>query len=140
MRLKEFTQHYTLRRFNNLFFLGLSHLPMPGRLFRPLLVKMGGVRFDDYKSVFLGVDISWDTVAPQKIHVGKGACITTGTIILTHYQNNFMYICPSYDRDTNIHANESVPSDVCFTSAATNDSFMLMRPKGDCPWRADAAA
>ncbi len=20
------------------------------------------------------------------------------------YQNNFMYICPSYDRDTNIHA------------------------------------
>ena len=26
----------------------------------------------------------------------------------------------------NIHANESVPSDVRFTSAATNDSFMLM--------------
>lgn len=26
---------------------------------------------------------------------------------------------------TNIHANEGVPSDVCFTSAATNDSFML---------------
>ena len=28
--------------------------------------------------------------------------------------------------DVNIHANESVPSDVCFTSAATNDRFMLM--------------
>ena len=26
---------------------------------------------------------------------------------------------------TNIHANEGIPSDVCFTSAATNDSFML---------------
>ena len=26
---------------------------------------------------------------------------------------------------TNIHANEGVPSDVRFTSAATNDSFML---------------
>ena len=31
----------------------------------------------------------------------------------------------------NIHANESVPSDVCFTSAATNDSFMLMPTKYD---------
>lgn len=27
---------------------------------------------------------------------------------------------------TNIHANEGVPSDIKFTSAATNDSFMLM--------------
>ena len=27
---------------------------------------------------------------------------------------------------TNIHANEFVPSDIKFTSAATNDSFMLM--------------
>ena len=26
---------------------------------------------------------------------------------------------------TNIHANEGVPSDIKFTSAATNDSFML---------------
>ena len=26
---------------------------------------------------------------------------------------------------TNIHANEGVPSDIRFTSAATNDSFML---------------
>lgn len=25
-----------------------------------------------------------------------------------------------------IHANEGVPSDICFTSAATNDSFMLV--------------
>lgn len=31
----------------------------------------------------------------------------------------------------NIHANEYVPSDVCFTSAATNDSFMLMPTKYD---------
>ena len=31
----------------------------------------------------------------------------------------------------NIHANKSVPSDVCFTSAATNDSFMLMPTKYD---------
>lgn len=26
---------------------------------------------------------------------------------------------------TNIHANEGVPSDIKFTSAATNDSFMM---------------
>ena len=31
----------------------------------------------------------------------------------------------------NIHANESGPSDVCFTSTATNDSFMLMPTKYD---------
>ena len=87
MKLKEFLVHYSVKRFKNLFFLGLSHLPMPGRIFRPLLVKWGGVQFSDYKCCFLGTDISWDTVAPEKIHVGKGAVITTGTIILTHYQN-----------------------------------------------------
>ncbi len=31
---------------------------------------------------------------------------------------------------TNIHANEGVPSDIRFTSAATNDSFML-KPSND---------
>lgn len=87
MKLYDFTKHYSLKRFWNLFFLGISNLPMPGRFFRPLLVKLGGVNFDDYKTVFLGTNISWDTASPEKIHIGKGAVITTGSIIITHYQD-----------------------------------------------------
>ena len=50
MRAKDFFVHYSMRRFKNLFFLGLSHLPMPGRIFRPLLVKWGG-----YNSVIINI-------------------------------------------------------------------------------------
>ena len=37
---------------------------------------------------FIGGDVGFDTVHPEKIHIGKGAVITEGVIILTHYTDS----------------------------------------------------
>lgn len=46
----------------------------------------GGVNVGT-KCDFIGKDVNFDTVAPEKIYIGDGCVITTGTIILTHYLN-----------------------------------------------------
>ena len=71
----------------NHLFLRLSTLPMPGHRIRPLLVKWGGVRIKDYKSVFIGEDVLFDTVIPENIIIERGVRITAKTAILTHFLN-----------------------------------------------------
>lgn len=44
--------------------------------------------FIEPSSCYVGKNVLFDTVAPEKIHIGKRCVITTGTIILTHYQNS----------------------------------------------------
>lgn len=73
---------FTFKRLYHYLFLSLSHLPMSGRS-RWRLVKMGGV--DIKGRCFIYSDVSFDTVCPERIHVGKGVTITSGTKILTHY-------------------------------------------------------
>lgn len=48
------------------------------------LLPTGGVDFENPKSCFVGKDVSFDTVAPNRIHIGEGCTITT-RVILTHY-------------------------------------------------------
>lgn len=48
---------------------------------------MGGVNFSNPKTCFVGENVHFDTLAPGKIHIGVRCVITTGVIILTHYQN-----------------------------------------------------
>ena len=48
---------------------------------------MGGIKIKDPSTCFIGKNIEWDAVAPDKIHVGSGCDITTGSMILTHYRN-----------------------------------------------------
>lgn len=81
-------QHYSLKRLKNLFFLYMANLPMPGHAIRPWLVKMGGVNIKEPNSCFIGKDVGFDTVAPQRIHIGKESTIAAGTAILTHYQDS----------------------------------------------------
>lgn len=81
-------RHYSIRRIKNLFFLTIANLPMPGHGIRPKVASFGGVDFVDPGSCFVGKNVLFDTVAPERIHIGKRCVVTTGTIILTHYQNS----------------------------------------------------
>ena len=86
MELRWFNKYYSLRRLKNIFFLSLSNMPMPGHKYRPRVVNMGGVDFKNPRTCFVGKNVYFDTVAPEKIHVGEYCAITTGVLILTHYQ------------------------------------------------------
>lgn len=51
------------------------------------LSKWGGVKILDPKHTFIGTDIGWDTVHPEKIIIESGVRITARTSILTHFIN-----------------------------------------------------
>lgn len=83
-----FTEYYSIKRIKSLLFLSLSNLPMPGHNIRPVFVKMGGVNLCKPKTCYIGKNVQFDTVAPERIHIGERCVITTGVLILTHYQNS----------------------------------------------------
>lgn len=51
------------------------------------LSKWGGVKILDPKHTFIGTDVGWDTVHPEKIIIESGVRITARTSILTHFIN-----------------------------------------------------
>ena len=57
---------------------------IPGKV-RVLLQRVHGVHFTDWRSTFLGEDVFFDDIYPEKISVGKNVRITAGVRILTHY-------------------------------------------------------
>lgn len=85
--ISKFLENYPLHRFKNLLFLSLANLPMPGHTFRPILVRWGGVKIKGNKS-FIGKNVVFDTVAPERIYIGKECVITEGVILLSHYQDS----------------------------------------------------
>lgn len=80
-------RYITFKRFYQRIWLLLSNLPMSGHGVRPLFVKMGGVKIMDPKHTFVGTDIGWDTVHPEKIIIESEVRITSRTNILTHFIN-----------------------------------------------------
>ncbi len=60
-------------------------LPLVPSKLRVLLQRAHGVRFDDWRSVFIGEDVLFDDIYPEKIQVGRSVRITAGVRILTHY-------------------------------------------------------
>ena len=68
---------------------------MSGHGVRPWFVKMGGVKVLDPKHTFIGTDIDWDTVHPEKIIIESGVRLTARSCILTHFINpsNGDYTC-----------------------------------------------
>ena len=72
---------YVFRKFLQ-FLAGLWCLPSPWRV---ALQARKGVRFADPRSVFLGKNVYFDDLFPDKIHVGKNVMITLDAVILAHY-------------------------------------------------------
>lgn len=60
---------------------------MPGHSVRPKIIALGGVKIADAKTVFIGKNVRFDTVAPERIIIGGNSVITTGVVILTHYMD-----------------------------------------------------
>lgn len=77
----------TLRKIRQQLFLEMANLPMPGHKWRPLFVKWGGVKIEDYKHTFIGKNCVFDGVRPENITIEKGVRVTEGSTIITHYFN-----------------------------------------------------
>lgn len=88
-------KYVTLKRIYQRLWLMISNLPMSGHGVRPWFVKMGGVKIMDPKHTFVGTDVDWDTVHPEKIIIESGVRLTARTCILTHFINpqNGDYTC-----------------------------------------------
>lgn len=57
---------------------------IPSRL-RLYLIKAGGVCIEG--KCFIGSHVSFDSLRPDLITIGKGCCITSGTKILSHFMS-----------------------------------------------------
>lgn len=74
-----------IKRLRNLFFLNLANLAFPSKRIRPLIIKWGGVKIIDYKSVFIGKNVIIDTNNPHLITIEPKVYITHNCTILTHF-------------------------------------------------------
>lgn len=74
-----------MSRLRKLFFLHLSHLPMKGHVWRPTVLRWGGVNIRKIDNVFIGEDVCFDTNYPEDIIIEEGVRITTKCIILSHF-------------------------------------------------------
>ena len=73
-----------LMRIKKLFCLRMvSHLPMPNKA-RCFMAKLGGVRIDDWKHVFIGEGVIFDSIFSENISIGVHTHVTMRCIILTH--------------------------------------------------------
>lgn len=54
---------------------------------RPKFVKMGGVKINNPKTVFIGESVCFDTNHPSDIEIEDGVWITRGCVLLAHYYN-----------------------------------------------------
>ena len=57
---------------------------LPGK-YRALLQRAQGVRFANWRDVFIGEDVFFDDIYPEQIKVGHNVRITAGVRILAHY-------------------------------------------------------
>lgn len=82
MTIKNFVRIYPPKRLYRLFFLKLANLPMFPTA-RTVFLKLGGV--DVRGRCWIYRNVTMDTVAPDRIHIGTNVTITEGSKILTHY-------------------------------------------------------
>lgn len=72
-----------LRHIKTEFAFALMRLPMKGQ-WRSFFARIGGVELFG-RQHFIGKKVCFDSVAPERIHIGHHVHITEGVLILTHY-------------------------------------------------------
>ena len=60
----------------------LSPAPLSARVVRPLLHRWRGVKLG--KNVFIGLEVMFDSVYPERIHIGNGVRLLNRTQIIAH--------------------------------------------------------
>lgn len=73
----------------------LCPAPLSARLIRPMLHRWRGVEVG--KDVFIGIEVLFDSVYPEKIHVGNGCILTNRVQLLAHNRD-----LRGYNLDTKI--------------------------------------
>ena len=74
---------FSIKRLIRIFFLTIQAWPIwPGKV-RAIFLRLGGIQIE--MPTFVGSGVYFDTLRPDYIIIGKGAVITAGTRILTHY-------------------------------------------------------
>ena len=63
--------------------------PFNSRMIRPFLHRRRGVEIG--KNVFIGIEVIFDSVYPEKIHIGHGCIITNGVQLLAHNRDLIDY-------------------------------------------------
>ena len=58
---------------------------IPSKGVRPWLCRLGGINIAHPSTVFIGNDVRFDDIAPDRITIGDDVRITTGVKILTHF-------------------------------------------------------
>ena len=76
-------RYMSFKRAKQMFFMWLANtLPLRGHQ-RLKFIKMGGVNVEG--PCYIYSDVRFDTTAPELITIKKGATLTRGTSILTHF-------------------------------------------------------
>jgi len=60
-------------------------LPFIPSKFRVFLQRLHGVNFTDWRTVFIGEDVYFDSIYPERITVGRDVRLTAGIRVLTHF-------------------------------------------------------
>lgn len=106
----------TRRLMGKLFQLMSRHLPMSAK-WRVRLQMWHGVRFTDPAHVFLGEDVFFDDIHPEKVSVGKFARITAGVRVLTHFID--AQFIPEPNRPFRMYTGDVVIGDYVFIGMNT---------------------
>lgn len=96
---------------------------LPGTA-RVLLQRLHGVQFMDWRSTFIGEDVFFDDLYPEKVRVGKNVRITSGVRILTHYFDTKFQPTPErpfrfYQGDVHIEDNVFIGMNTVIASPVT---------------------
>lgn len=62
----------------------IMNLPMKGQ-WRTRFARWGGVNISNSSRCFIGKNVCFDAVAPERISIGNHVHITGGCVLLTHY-------------------------------------------------------
>jgi len=73
------------RIFRKILFITASRFPFLTGSLRARLFSLGGVRFENPSSCFIGLYVYFDDLHPELISVGVNTIITEGTRVLSHF-------------------------------------------------------
>lgn len=71
-----------LRKIRTSFFLWMANLPMSGRT-RPVFLRLAGIKVGN--NCFIGRGVVFDSLCPERIHIGDHVHLTVGCTLIAHY-------------------------------------------------------
>lgn len=107
------------RRILNKLLASLSRLSLVHPRMRVALVRLMGVRLLDTAGLFIGANVYFDELRPERIVIGKNVIITEGTRILSHFYDTTAPPHRFYLGDIVIEDDAFIGMNVVFTHPVT---------------------